>query len=554
MIFLRPWLLLLIFVPILLRLFRRQTGYRTPWEKVIDKRLLPYLLTGNNTVSTRRRSWYELLVWTFISVAAAGPAWNKTTVPTRTQQPGTVIIAELSPAMTGENLRQTQLKIYDILNQLKGEQIGLVVYDNIGYTASPLTPDTDIIRGLVPALDPTILPETGARADAGFKQADTLFKNAGLNTGRIVFLTTGAFDKQELRSATQKLPYRIGILGIGDGEGKPVPLPRGGFLNDSQGQPILTRLDNTDLSSIGAFTKATPDDTDVRYLLHQTEGNTGGQGQRSDEMATVWHDRGVYLVLICLPLFAVLFRRGVYFILILTFWGLPASAGFWQRPDQEAYTRQMAGVNAYRAQQYEAAESLFQTGKTDDDFYNRGNALAFQNKIDEAIAAYDQVLKRNPDHADAQYNKAYLEKQKQEQEQQQKQNQSKQEPDKQNDSGSSDQQEEEQNQAAPNNPTHADKQSESENATAPESETGNPQPSSEQNTQTESENQSENGQTEPKNLTETQDDAQQRETAIGQQKEPFDQESEQILNRLRQDPSRVLRYRIYQQYQRHQGG
>ena len=104
MIFLRPWLLLLIFVPILLRLFRRHTGYRTPWEKVIDKRLLPYLLTGNNTVSTRRRSWYELLVWTLISVAAAGPAWNKTTVPTRTQQPGTVIIAELSPAMTGENL------------------------------------------------------------------------------------------------------------------------------------------------------------------------------------------------------------------------------------------------------------------------------------------------------------------------------------------------------------------------------------------------------------------------------------------------------------------
>lgn len=554
MIFLRPWLLLLIFVPILLRLFRRHTGYRTPWEKVIDKRLLPYLLTGNNMVSTRRRSWYELLVWTLISVAAAGPAWNKTTVPTRTQQPGTVIIAELSPAMTGENLRQTQLKIYDILNQLKGEQVGLVVYDNIGYTASPLTPDTDIIRGLVPALDPTILPETGARADAGFKQADKLFKNAGLNTGRIVFLTTGAFDKQELRSATQKLPYRIGILGIGDGEGKPVPLPRGGFLNDSQGQPILTRLDSNGMASIGAFTKATPDDTDVRYLLRQTEGGNGGQGQQNEAVATVWHDRGVYLVLLCLPLFAFLFRRGVYFIFILAFWILPASAGFWQRPDQEAYTRQMAGVNAYRAQQYEAAESLFQTGKTDDDFYNRGNALAFQNKIDEAIAAYDQVLKRNPDHADAQYNKAYLEKQKQEQEQQQKQNQSKQEPDKQNGSGSSDQQEEEQNQAAPNNPTHADKQSESENATAPESETGNPQPSSEQNTQTESENQSENGQTEPKNLTETQDDAQQRETSIGQQKEPFDQESEQILNRLRQDPSRVLRYRIYQQYQRHQGG
>lgn len=557
MIFLRPWLLLLIIVPLLGWLLRKRLDTQTSWEKIIDKRLLPYLLVSKTKLITRRWSWYEVTLWILLSIAAAGPAWDKTDVPTRIQQPGTVLVLELSPAMNEANLRQAQLKIYDILNQLKGEQVGLVLYDTIGYTASPLTPDMDIIRGLIPSLNTSVLPETGANAVAGFKQADTLFKNAGLDTGRILFITTGAFDVSELKKAVKYMPYQIGILGVGDGEGKPIPLPTGGFLSNDKGQPLLTRLNPADLGQLGAFEKTTPNDADIRRLIQKTSIGTQGRGQDSDSTIPVWHDRGIYLVLLCLPFIAVLFRRGIYFVLLLSFWAFSASAGWWLRPDQEVYARQMAGAEAYQTQQYEKAEAFFKGDLTDTSLYNLGNALAFQNKIDEAIAAYSKVLQLNPEHADAKYNKEYLEKQKKEQNQ--PQNQKDKENNRQDKGGShsesnADMNQNQQNQGEQQDASTSEQQSHSNQDESKMNTLSSEQNKAEAEEQQSQEPESSSGTSDQTKLEETNEEARQETVSSEDSNEPFDQDSKQILNRLRRDPSRVLRYRIYQQYQRKQGG
>lgn len=58
----------------------------------------------------------------------------------------------------------------------------------------------------------------------------------------------------------------------------------------------------------------------------------------------------------------------------------------------------------YRDGQYDKAAEAW--GKQDDveAQYNRGNALARAGKLQEAMAAYEDVLKRKPDHADARHN------------------------------------------------------------------------------------------------------------------------------------------------------
>ena len=89
---------------------------------------------------------------------------------------------------------------------------------------------------------------------------------------------------------------------------------------------------------------------------------------------------------------------------------MSAEASLWLRPDQEAYLRQEQGVQFYRQSKYEKAAELFMTGFNPDDLYNLGNALAQQQKIQEAIDTYQQVLDEVPDHEDARFNKEYLEK------------------------------------------------------------------------------------------------------------------------------------------------
>jgi Ca-activated chloride channel homolog len=91
------------------------------------------------------------------------------------------------------------------------------------------------------------------------------------------------------------------------------------------------------------------------------------------------------------------------------------------------------GDALFRQEKYEDATKQFDkiTNLTDDknikslSFYNKGNALLMDKKIEESIAAYKNALRNNPSNEAARYNLAFaqklLEKQQQEQQEEKKQ-------------------------------------------------------------------------------------------------------------------------------------
>jgi Ca-activated chloride channel family protein len=67
------------------------------------------------------------------------------------------------------------------------------------------------------------------------------------------------------------------------------------------------------------------------------------------------------------------------------------------------------GVALYAAKRYEDAIDAFAAVDTADSWFNQANAYARLERYEEAVGAYDEALKRAPEHPDAAHNRKIVE-------------------------------------------------------------------------------------------------------------------------------------------------
>ena len=599
MIFLRPYWLILLLVPCLFLWLQRKGKKDNPWQKYISPALMPYLSVSVKTGGRQTRiHWLIAFIWCLSTIALSGPAFDKLPTPAVDESVATVLIVDLN-TLNSEKTKYLHIKLYDLIRQLGDNQIGLVLYDTKGYIALPLTRDKEMLNTLIPSLEPSVMPSIGNDVFQGFQKADALFRNTNQKTGRILLITGGTPDISSTVSAIRQMPYTIGILGIGDEEtGSPVMTRNGSFLRDSSGHLVLSKPEATVLSQLGIYRTATPNGAEISELIQETKPANIPflQTNLPDFMsasvkADVWRDLGIYLVCMALPFLALLFRKGLFFIglIVLTMnHTSPAVAGLWLRPDQESYRQIESANEAYRQKDYQKALSIYEKETNLEALYNKANTLAQVGHYQEAIETYNTLLKQMPQHTDGAYNKEYLEKQLQKQQNQSNQTQSEQ-------NQSSDRNDTSSNNKPDNNNHSNQQQNQEESPSSDSSEQNNNKNhhsdniDRSQNNQTSAEkfsdnadtlqNQSDNSQTESKQKISEQEkpqtndsDKMDNNTSGGLSTPQFsdspdnpshsshsfeeieksdmrDQETQQIINRLKKDPSRVLRYRLYQQYQ-----
>ncbi|MEY3288455.1 MAG: hypothetical protein RLZZ419_697 [Pseudomonadota bacterium] len=451
--FIRPyWLLAIIPFVVILVLMLRNKLSQGNWSAVCDAELLPYLLQ-EKTVNQSRWSLTTGAITALLVIAAlAGPTWQRLPSPVFRNESALVIALDLSRSMDAEDIKPSRLiraryKIADILKQRKDGQTALLVYAGDAFTVTPLTNDTQTIESQLSALTTDIMPSEGSNTRIVLEKAVELFKQAGLQKGQILLVTDG-INSDEIADAVTALDnYRLSILGVGTTDGAPIALPEGGFLKDEQGTIVIPKLNAGDLAKLaqagtGVYQTITANDADIKTFLANIDEPVQQEGKENKNLLLdQWEDKGPWLLLLVLPLAALSFRKGLLCIALLLLLPLPKNSyafewqDLWQNKDQQAQ-------QAYNSKQYEQAAKLFENpdwkaaahykaGEYDKALdslkvnqsalsaYNQGNALAKSGQLEEAIKAYDKALKRNPDDADAKYNKALvekvLEKQKQEQ-------------------------------------------------------------------------------------------------------------------------------------------
>lgn len=438
----RPWWLLLLPLLgwLLWQLWHRQKRAGR-WQMILPKAFHSVLLRGGNGRDSKL-PWIALgLAWLLAVLALLGPSWQRVEQSSQKPADPLVVVLELTPQMLASDtpptrLEQARRKLLDLLERRSDSQTAIIVYAGSAHTLVPLSDDLATSRNLLEALKPSIMPETGHRADLAVSKALALLAQGALGQGRILLIgsSLNEQERQGIRQALGRQGPSLLMLGIGTADGAPVAQENGQFLKDAQGAILLPRLDNVSLKTFigeigGRYHQARLDDLDLRnlgLLAGPQSLRSGGQTVQLD----TWADQGHWLLLPLLLLAACAGRRGWLFCLpLLLCLPQPGYAfqysDLWLRPDQQGQfllerqqpaaaarhfeNPQWKGLALYEAGDYAAAAQAFAQESSAAAHYNRGNALARSGELEAALDAYEQALERQPDLQPAQQNMALVE-------------------------------------------------------------------------------------------------------------------------------------------------
>ncbi|WP_213949746.1 tetratricopeptide repeat protein [Luteibacter sp. dw_328] len=453
--FIEPrWLWLLLSVPVLAWLVGRRSAAVRMLTRLADPLLLPHLLDGKPGAS--RAPVVAFIAAAILAVLAlAGPAWDRQSQPLFAERAAQVVVVSMSQHMLShdvvpDRLSRARYKVRELYAANRDGMNALVAYTGEAFTVAPLTTDAHSVDDLLTALAPDTMPVAGDDPGKAIDMATELIRHAGIRGGSIVLVTDHAdASAAGAASRARAAGNTVSVLGLGTPRGGPVPGDDGGFLKDEQGAIVMAARNDASLSAVavaggGRYVVTTDDQSDVASLASALHGD--GEGKAVEGATSgLWQDRGPWLLIPLLPIVALAFRRGWLLVLALMLMPLaPARAdgvtnafrtrdqqaakaladGDAKRAQSLATSKGLLGAAAYRAGDYAGSEAALAQRADSDSQYNLGNALAKQERYDDALAAYDRALKVNPGNADAAANRKavadFLQKQKQKQKQDKK--------------------------------------------------------------------------------------------------------------------------------------
>ena len=318
MIFFWPhllWLLVPVFLLAAADTVRSGSGESSrPWPKILRAWAGPrQAVIGNGHRSPRGR----LLLWSGLAfgiVALARPQWGRVEEPVFDQSREIVIALDLSRSMLAPDVRPSRLErarllIQSLLDGLRGERVGLVVFAGTAFLQVPLSADYEILNQFLPSLNPAFMPAGGTNYEAMLHTALDAFGASGTADRFLIILSDGESEDDRWRGLVSDLKQKnIRVLGLGVGtvEGAFIPDESGRYVKDERGAVVLSKLNSATLQELASATNGVYTDAstwiDLASLLKQTVA-AGHRGEFTERIQVRQIERFQWLLvpaLLCL--------------------------------------------------------------------------------------------------------------------------------------------------------------------------------------------------------------------------------------------------------------
>lgn len=237
--------------------------------RVVGSRFVDRLAPGVSVLRPAISSGLYALGLMLFAIALAEPQCGGKTELIKRRGIDLVVALDASKSMLARDvspnrLDRAKLELTALLDELKGDRVGIVVFAGDAFIQCPLTSDYAAAKMFLRAVDPDQMQEGGTNIGGALDLSRQMLDSTdrGAKDRVIVLLSDGedlAGEVKKGEDALQDDNIKVLAVGIGSETGEPIPVVdrRGnvvGYKKDADGQTVLTRLDRSGLEALAQAT------------------------------------------------------------------------------------------------------------------------------------------------------------------------------------------------------------------------------------------------------------------------------------------------------------
>ena len=419
------YLYLLVLIPILALIrFVSYRNQRKRLRKFGDPQLLKELMPDVSRFRPSVKFWLLLGALALLIVMLARPQMGTKISHEKRVGIETIIAMDISNSMLAEDvvpsrLDRSKMMVENLVDHFSNDKMGLIVFAGDAFVQLPITSDYVSAKMFLSSIDPSMMATQGTDIARAIEMATHSFTQEEGIGKAIIVITDGENHEGgavEAAEAAKDLGMRVYVLGVGSANGAPIPITgTGDYMKDRTGNTVMSALNEEMCKQVaqaggGAYIHVENNSAAQQQLdneldkLAKKETSTAVYSEFDEQFQAVGILAILLLILeICIldrrnPLLkrVTLFGRKKAVAILLLMMAMSASA----QTDRQ-YIRQ--GNKLFRSGDYPNAEVAYRKAieknpKNPQAVYNLGNALMAQKKDSAAVVQFESAskLETNP--------------------------------------------------------------------------------------------------------------------------------------------------------------
>ncbi|MDR1781295.1 MAG: VWA domain-containing protein [Tannerella sp.] len=214
-------------------------------------------------VSAKRQHTKFWLLFSAIAVVIfviAGPQFGSKLETVKRRGIEIMVCLDVSNSMLAEDIKPSRLaKAKQMLSIMTdgfaNDKVGLIVFAGEAFTQLPITSDYISAKMFLSSINPSMVSTQGTAIEAAINLAMRSFTPDEASSKAILIITDGENhegDAVKAATAAAEKGIKVHVVGIGSPQGEPIPTGNNSFLKDSEGNTVVTKLNEQMCNEIAA--------------------------------------------------------------------------------------------------------------------------------------------------------------------------------------------------------------------------------------------------------------------------------------------------------------